>query len=81
MILVPYDEEWPRWFVALRDVIAEALGSSATRIYHVGSTSVPGLMARPIIDRDVETPDFGYLPSVEGILAKASPGDGRSPCN
>ena len=69
MILVPYDKEWPRWFVDLRGVLAQALGSSARMIHHVGSTSVPGLTAKPILDIDVEIPDYSHLPSVETRLA------------
>ncbi|WP_377273363.1 GrpB family protein [Peterkaempfera sp. SMS 1(5)a] len=48
--IVPYDPAWPamfaRWGVALR----AALGDAAARIDHIGSTSVPGLAAKPVID-------------------------------
>ena len=51
--IVPYDQQWPRAFSAERDRIAAALGALALRIDHNGSTSVPGLAAKPIIDIQV----------------------------
>lgn len=51
--IVPYDPEWPIAFAAERNRIANALGSLALRIDHKGSTSVPGLAAKPIIDIQV----------------------------
>jgi len=48
--IVDYDAEWPKKFEAHARVIADALGSAALQIEHVGSTSVPGLAAKPIID-------------------------------
>ena len=48
--IVPYDSDWPRAFRVERDRIAAALGPLALRIDHNGSTSVPGLAAKPIID-------------------------------
>jgi GrpB-like predicted nucleotidyltransferase (UPF0157 family) len=49
----PYDPRWPVEFEAERDRIAEKLGSIACRIDHNGSTSVPELDAKPIIDIQV----------------------------
>ncbi|MFP5261278.1 MAG: GrpB family protein [Blastocatellia bacterium] len=51
--IVPYDPEWPSAFSAERARIAAALGALALRIDHNGSTSVPGLAAKPIIDIQV----------------------------
>lgn len=51
--IVPYDPCWPSAFSAERDRIAAALGDLALRIEHNGSTSVPGLAAKPIIDIQV----------------------------
>ncbi len=48
--ILDYDANWPEKFEAQARVIAGALGDSALRIEHVGSTSVPGLAAKPIID-------------------------------
>ena len=51
--VVPFDPEWTASFAAERDRIAAALGAVAMRIDHHGSTSVPGLAAKPIIDIQV----------------------------
>jgi GrpB-like predicted nucleotidyltransferase (UPF0157 family) len=53
IIVVDYDPDWPRLFGSLRAPIADALGDLALAIEHVGSTAVPRLAAKPIIDIDV----------------------------
>lgn len=53
VVVVEYDAEWPRAFERVRRVVAAALGDVAVGIEHVGSTAVPGLAAKPIIDIDV----------------------------
>jgi GrpB-like predicted nucleotidyltransferase (UPF0157 family) len=50
MIVVAYDPGWPKLFRFLRDRIAGALDNMASAIEHVGSTAVPGMAAKPIID-------------------------------
>ena len=50
MIIVAYDPRWPHQFEAERARIGRALGALALRIDHNGSTAVPGLAAKPIID-------------------------------
>lgn len=57
--VVPYDPSWPELFAAEAKRIREALGPNCTLIHHIGSTSVPGLSAKPIID---------ILPVVRDIL-------------
>jgi GrpB-like predicted nucleotidyltransferase (UPF0157 family) len=63
------DPDWPKKFEAHAKRIADALGRSALRVEHVGSTSVPGLAAKPIIDILVVVPDSAhesaYLPQLE----------------
>jgi len=56
--VVAYDPNWPIAFAAERDRIAAALGTLALRIDHNGSTSVPGLAAKPIIDIQVSVPSL-----------------------
>jgi len=53
VVVVPYDPEWPRTFEAVRARIAPHLGELAVGIEHVGSTAVPRLDAKPIVDVDV----------------------------
>jgi GrpB-like predicted nucleotidyltransferase (UPF0157 family)/ribosomal protein S18 acetylase RimI-like enzyme len=49
--LAPYDSAWPGRFAEERAVLSEAIGAWATGgIHHVGSTAVPGLDAKPIVD-------------------------------
>lgn len=49
----PYSSEWPDWFAASKAAIAAALPGKALKIEHVGSTAVPLLAAKPIIDIDL----------------------------
>jgi len=56
--IVPYDSNWPRQFDVERERIAAALGPVALRIDHNGSTSVPGLAAKPIIDIQISVRDL-----------------------
>ena len=48
--VVDYDEEWPGIFEQHRDRIRQALRAADVAIEHIGSTSVPGLAAKPIVD-------------------------------
>jgi GrpB-like predicted nucleotidyltransferase (UPF0157 family) len=50
LLITPYDPAWAAAFEAERIRLAEALGPLARRIDHNGSTSVPGLAAKPVID-------------------------------
>lgn len=54
VIVVPYDPLWPIQFEALAKCIKSHCGSSLINIHHVGSTAVPGLWAKPILDIDLE---------------------------
>lgn len=60
IIIVDYDPEWPAKFQRHAAIISQALGSKALAIEHVGSTSVPGLAAKAIIDIDVLVEDSSY---------------------
>ena len=67
--LVDYDEEWPRLFGLEAERIRRTLGAKALFIEHVGSTSIPGLAAKPIIDIDLVVADSSnedaYVPELE----------------
>jgi GrpB-like predicted nucleotidyltransferase (UPF0157 family) len=64
-----YDPTWPRPYAREAARIRLALGERVVRLEHAGSTSVPGLAAKPIIDIVLEVPDAAeeaaYLPAME----------------
>ena len=66
--IVPYNPNWPSEFNRIAADIRAALGDLALRIDHIGSTSVPGLAAKDIIDVQVTVADFAP-PLVERFLA------------
>lgn len=47
---IKYDSKWPEYFLELSEQIKSALGENLVGIHHIGSTAIPGLMAKPIID-------------------------------
>jgi GrpB-like predicted nucleotidyltransferase (UPF0157 family) len=65
------DPQWPRQYSVLAARIREALGWRVLQLEHVGSTSVPGLAAKPVIDTDLTVADPGreqdYIPALEKI--------------
>lgn len=65
----PYNPEWPAHFEHVKSTIAAALGETALCISHVGSTSVPGLPAKAVLDIDLTVPDTtaeaDYIPALE----------------
>ena len=67
--VVGYDPAWPRLFQREADRIRSVLGERVVQLEHVGSTSVPGLAAKPIIDIMLIVPDSSdepaYVPDLE----------------
>jgi GrpB-like predicted nucleotidyltransferase (UPF0157 family) len=67
--LSEYDEEWPVLFAREAERVRRALSGRTLRIEHVGSTSVPGLCAKPIIDILLVVADSAdepsYVPALE----------------
>ena len=59
--VVEYDDAWPVRFTAEADQIRAALGSQLRKIEHVGSTSVPGLAAKPVVDIALSVESFETL--------------------
>jgi GrpB-like predicted nucleotidyltransferase (UPF0157 family) len=53
-LVVEYDPKWVGEFEAISIVILEAFGSLARNIHHVGSTAIPEMIAKPVLDIDVE---------------------------
>ena len=81
--VVPYSPEWPRRFEAERAVLATVFAPGEFRIEHIGSTAVPGLSAKPIVDvlvgaatlADIEArvpamaaQGYQYVPELEAVL-------------
>jgi GrpB-like predicted nucleotidyltransferase (UPF0157 family) len=68
IVIVEPDPAWAARYEVEAARIREALGDLVVRIEHVGSTSVPGLPAKPIVDIDVQVPDSSdeaaYLPAL-----------------
>jgi GrpB-like predicted nucleotidyltransferase (UPF0157 family) len=67
--VVPPDRAWSEWFAAVRDRVVGALGDRALTVEHVGSTAVPGLWAKPVVDVDVTVADVedegSWLPALQ----------------
>ncbi|WP_280244230.1 GrpB family protein [Nocardia abscessus] len=69
VVLEEYNPAWPSWYSEEEAVIRAVLGAVALRIEHTGSTSVPGLAAKPLIDILLLVPDTAdeaaYVPALE----------------
>ena len=66
--IVEYDPAWPDRYEAMRARLGAALGPVAVRIDHVGSTAVPGMPAKPIIDIEVSVPDVADADSFRDAI-------------
>jgi GrpB-like predicted nucleotidyltransferase (UPF0157 family) len=69
VLIVDYDPHWPDLFEELRAPVVAALGDLIVCVEHVGSTAVPGLAAKPIIDMDVVVPSVADIPEAIRRLA------------
>ncbi len=69
--LVPYSPEWKLYFEREKAALQEKLGSHILDIQHIGSTSIPGMPAKPIIDIAIAVQDFELaktcIPLVESL--------------
>ena len=81
ILLAAYDPAWPGLFAREDQRIRSALGAAAAVVEHTGSTSVPGLAAKPIIDILLVVPDSAdedaYVPALESagyVLRIREPG-------
>jgi GrpB-like predicted nucleotidyltransferase (UPF0157 family) len=71
IVVADYDPQWPQWFEQAAERIRGALGDTVLLLEHVGSTSVPGLPAKPLIDINLvvadTTDEVAYVPRLEEI--------------
>lgn len=78
MLIQDYTPNWPQAFTQLATALNEAAGDHLTAVEHVGSTAVPGLAAKPIIDIDMVYPiggDFNALKTVMETIGYYHNGD------
>lgn len=69
VIVVPYNEQWKKDFDTIKQYLLTALKDTIIGIEHIGSTSVDGLYAKPIIDIDVVIKDYSVFDTVVEKLA------------
>lgn len=72
VVLMPYDGQWPHLFAQEAARVRHLLGDLVTRVEHIGSTAVPGLDAKPIIDllvgvRSLHEGEQQAVPPLEAI--------------
>jgi GrpB-like predicted nucleotidyltransferase (UPF0157 family) len=71
VVIMEYDPLWPRQFEAVEMRLRSALGAAARTVLHVGSTAVPGLGAKPIIDVNLLVDDASDEDSYRSALEEA----------
>jgi GrpB-like predicted nucleotidyltransferase (UPF0157 family) len=69
--VVDADPQWPEAYRAIASYLQPFLADAVVRIEHVGSTSVPGLAAKPIIDTDVVVPSEELIPATIAQIESA----------
>ena len=67
----PYDKSWPEEFEKEKKILKNILKDFDVEIEHVGSTSIPGLSAKPIIDIAIGAKDEKTLFKLESVMAEA----------
>lgn len=70
--LVPYGQEWPRQFEATAEWLRELRRDKVVAIDHIGSTSIPGMHPKPLIDIDVTLIGLGAVSDAANALASAA---------
>ena len=70
LIVLPYDPNWKTEFERIRDYLMEQIGDLIFEIKHVGSTSIPGLCAKPIIDIVAVMDSYDVFPAIIARLEK-----------
>ncbi len=71
IIVVPYDPTWPHLFAQIGQQLRRALNQQAVRIDHIGSTAIPQLAAKPVIDIQISVPALepvtAYRSAIEAV--------------
>ena len=70
VVVVPYDEKWEQEFEKIKQELSCKLDNLVIAIEHVGSTSVEGLAAKPVIDIDIVIKDYNFFEAVKGALSQ-----------
>ncbi len=68
IVLEPYNPAWPAQFAEEEKRVREALGDVALAVHHIGSTSVPGLAAKPVIDMLIEVSGLSALDGCNAVM-------------
>ncbi|MCU0646754.1 MAG: GrpB family protein [Gemmatimonadaceae bacterium] len=69
VVVVPYDPSWGEAFAQLHTALWPVVADVATSIEHVGSTAIPGLAAKPVLDIDVVVPGARIPEAVARLVA------------
>jgi len=68
--VVPYDPNWAESFQAEADEIRRILGQEVVAVHHIGSTAIPNLSAKPIVDLLVEVRDIEKIDAFNGKMSQ-----------
>ncbi|UCH38371.1 MAG: GrpB family protein, partial [Candidatus Bathyarchaeota archaeon] len=68
--VVPYNPVWNKWFAELRREIWPHISDVAIDLVHVGSTSIPGMNAKPIIDIDIVIDNLNKFDEIKSRLTE-----------
>lgn len=68
--VIPYNPEWREWFLELRSQIWPQISDLVFDIVHIGSTSIEGMSAKPIIDIDIVVDSMDYFDAIKARLSR-----------
>ena len=71
VIVVSYDRQWPLMFESESSLIQALLGEVVKGVHHIGSTSVPGMAAKPVIDILLEVAGISELDKCNSVMTRA----------
>jgi GrpB-like predicted nucleotidyltransferase (UPF0157 family) len=66
--VVPHDPRWRDAFEAEAGRVAEALGENVSAVHHIGSTAIPGIYAKPVVDLLVEVGDVAEVDGRSSVM-------------